>query len=131
MKTKDIKPVIVSDNFQFILKEILNNNNISGLKIFSNKVSFENDRLKLSFPHLNKDCSRCAHCKKNTLAACAINNEFIIYVGDGLSDLCAAQEAHLVFAKDSLLKHFRKIGRPCVPFKTLKNVLNYLTENES
>ena len=129
LATKKIKPVIVSDNFEFILKSILKNNGITGLEVFCNKVEFNKDQLKLSFPHLSKDCARCAHCKKNTLADNTKKNDFIIYVGDGLSDLCAAQDAHLVFAKASLLKYFRKIGRPCVPFKTLKNVLNYMTEN--
>lgn len=129
LKAKGIKPVILSDNFLFILRRILKNHGIAGIKIYSNEASFSGKRLKLSFPYFNKNCIRCAHCKRNSLLSNSNNTDFIIYVGDGLSDLCAAREADLVFAKDSLLAHFQKAKRPCVAFKTLKDVYNYMRRN--
>ena len=129
LKAKGIRPVILSDNFLFILRRILKNHGITGIKIYSNRASFSGDRLKLSFPYFNKNCMRCAHCKRNSLLKNSDNTDFIIYVGDGLSDLCAAKEADLVFAKDNLLAHFQKAKRPCVPFKTLKDVYNHMRRN--
>lgn len=129
LQTKAIKPVILSDNFLFMVRRILKKQGITGIKIYSNRGSFSGNRFKLSFPYLNKKCLRCAHCKRNSLLDNSKKSDFKIYVGDGLSDLCAAQEADLVFAKDSLLAHFKKTKRPCVAFKTLRDVYNYLRED--
>ncbi len=129
LRDRRISPVVLSDNAEFVLRQILKNNGIAGIKVYANRVSFSGDRLSLSFPYQNKSCLRCAHCKKVNLLNNSKKSDYKIYVGDGLSDLCAAQEADLVFAKDSLLKHFKKIGRPCVAFKTLKDVFTYMKEN--
>lgn len=124
-KKKRIRPIILSDNFSFIIRHILGNNGIRGLKVYSNRIRFSKDRLIPSFPHLNLSCFRCGHCKKSNL----LKNNFrgkIIYIGDGLSDVCPAEQADIVFAKGSLLKYFKKKERHCIGYKDLSDISNYL-----
>ena len=52
----------------------------------------------------------------------------IIYIGDGRSDICAAKEADIVFAKDTLLGYFKKHDLPCIEFDDLSSVYKYLKE---
>jgi 2-hydroxy-3-keto-5-methylthiopentenyl-1-phosphate phosphatase len=52
----------------------------------------------------------------------------IIYIGDGRSDICAAKEADIVFAKDTLLEYFKKHDLPCAEFYDLGTVYQYLSE---
>jgi 2,3-diketo-5-methylthio-1-phosphopentane phosphatase len=121
LKSKKIPVKILSDNFSLIINVILRQNDICGIKVCSNRLKFSKNKLLLYFPHHNRACSYCAHCKKNNLLKNGLKGR-IIYIGDGRSDICPAQQADIVFAKDDLLKHFKKIRRGCIPFKDLKSV---------
>lgn len=127
-KEKGIKVIILSDSFSFILEYILRNNGIRGLEVYSNRIRFRNDRLIPSFPYVNRRCLRCGHCKTKHLQRKDLRSKIIIYIGDGLSDVCPAQKADLVFAKGSLLKYLRKNKRNCIAYKRLGNVYKYFKE---
>lgn len=125
LKKKGIRPSILSDNFSFIIKQILRKNHISPIRLWSNKLKFKKNRIFPYFPHVNVSCFRCGHCKKNNL----LKHHFgykMFYIGDGLSDVCPAEYADVVFAKGSLLKHFRKKKKQCIAIKDLGGVYSYL-----
>jgi 2,3-diketo-5-methylthio-1-phosphopentane phosphatase len=128
LKRRKASVCIVSDSSSFIINNILKNNGIKGVRTYSNRLKFNKDKLALEFPHFNKRCPKCANCKKSHLRNNGIDDRIIIYIGDGLSDICAAGEADIVFAKASLLKHFQKQKRECIEFDTLAVVYNYLKE---
>lgn len=117
-----IKPVILSDNFKFIINCILRYNGINGIKVHANELGFRGDRLLLKFPHSNKKCLRCAHCKKKHLLKKNIKDKIIIYIGDGLSDVCPAESSHIVFAKKTLLEHMKKTNKPFLAYQDLRDV---------
>lgn len=125
LKREGIRPVILSDSFQSIIEVILKNNGIKGLKVYANRLRFNHDRLIPFFPYRNNRCGLCGHCKKKNLLKKSIRDKMIIYIGDGLSDICPAEHADLVFAKWNLLKHFRKKKRLCVAFNTIEDIHNY------
>jgi 2,3-diketo-5-methylthio-1-phosphopentane phosphatase len=118
-------PVILSDDFHFIIDTILRNNGIRGVSVCANQLKLKDNRLIPSFPHTNSDCWKCAHCKTKNLSKGKFNSKIIIYVGDGYSDICPAKKADIVFAKGSLLKHLRNNKLACRTFKDLKEVYNY------
>lgn len=126
LNLKGTKVIILSDNFDYTLKRILRNNGISDLKIYSNKLKFSKDKLKLLFPFRDRKCCICAHCKRNNLLSNINGDSISIYIGDGLSDSCPAQYADIVFAKGDLLKYFKEKKLGCIPYKTLKDVYGYL-----
>jgi 2-hydroxy-3-keto-5-methylthiopentenyl-1-phosphate phosphatase len=126
-----IRPVIVSDSFAFFIASILRNHGIKGVPVYANKVRFYDDRLIPSFPRTNHLCSHCAHCKTNNFTSAAAAQKSIVYIGDGLSDICPAQHADLVFAKSTLLQHFTKAKRYCVAFNALDDVYNYFKEQSN
>jgi 2,3-diketo-5-methylthio-1-phosphopentane phosphatase len=126
LKREGIKPIILSDSFSFVIKSFLNTNGFKGIKIYSNRVRFDGNRLLPSFPYANRRCSRCAHCKRKHLLENSLKDKIIIYVGDGRSDICPAQEADIVFAKGELLKYFRKKNKLCVAFDDFRGIYDYL-----
>ncbi len=126
LRAKKIKATILSDNFDYILKKILAVNAAEKIKIYSNKMHFSNDRLIPEFPFMDKKCRICAHCKKKNLLANLDGQSIIIYIGDGRSDICPAKYAHIVFAKDELLKFCRKEKLFHIPYKEFKEVYAYL-----
>jgi 2,3-diketo-5-methylthio-1-phosphopentane phosphatase len=126
LSSKKIKTIVLSDNFDYILQRILNHNHgVKRLKVYSNKLHFGKYRLKPHFPYRSKNCQVCAHCKTKNLLENVNKDSIIIYVGDGRSDICPAQYADIVFAKDDLLKHYKDIKSTCFAYKSLKDVYNY------
>jgi len=125
LSDKKIKVMVLSDNFDFILKRILSHNAIKNLKVYSNKLQISKNKLIPRFPFRSKNCQVCAHCKTKNLLENVSSDSIIIYVGDGRSDICPAQYADLVFAKDSLLKYFKDKKLTCFSYTCLRDVYNY------
>jgi len=125
LKREGMKPVILSDSFGFIIETILKNNGIKDVKVYANTLKFHNGRLMPSFPYRHKRCLRCANCKKKSLQRKDVRDKVIIYIGDGLSDVCPAGYADIVFAKGELLNHFRKTKRLCLAYNRLGDITNY------
>ena len=128
LRKNKIKTTVLSDNFDYILKRVLKHNGIRNLKTYSNKMQVIKDRFIPSFPFRNKKCHICAHCKTKNLLANSPKNSIIIYIGDGRSDICPAQEADVIFAKESLLEYCKKKNTAYIPFRNLKKVYDYFLE---
>jgi len=125
LKREGLKPVILSDNFSPVIKFILKNNGIGDICVFANNLKFRGSQLIPSFPYINRHCLRCAHCKKKNLLKKGVRDKIIMYIGDGLSDICPAENSDMVFAKGRLLEHFRKKKKLCVAFRNLDDIYNY------
>jgi 2,3-diketo-5-methylthio-1-phosphopentane phosphatase len=126
LQFKKVKTVVLSDNFDYILNQILKINKVKKLKVLANKLSFSRDKVITDYPFKNKDCQICAHCKTKNLLASSPKGATIIYVGDGTSDICPAKHAQLVFAKDNLLRYFKDNKMEHVVFHNLKEVFTQL-----
>lgn len=118
---------ILSDNFSSLIRAILDHQNLPAVPVFANELVFVAGRLEAHFPYHDPACSRCAHCKARHLRA--IEDRQRIFVGDGLSDVCPALVADVVFAKDSLATHLGYRGVPFRPYGKLDDVLQYLREH--
>ncbi len=125
LDAKKIKKIILSDNFDYILKRILNHNSLKELKVYSNRLQFSKDRLIPQFPFRSKNCKICAHCKTKNLLANVDKDSIIIYIGDGNSDVCPAEYADIIFAKGDLLRYCRDKNLRCVKYGSLREVYNY------
>ncbi|MCM8761065.1 MAG: MtnX-like HAD-IB family phosphatase [Candidatus Omnitrophica bacterium] len=125
LKTKRIKTVILSDDFGYILSRVLKNNGITGVRFYCNSLKLAKGKLIPSFPFLNSDCKKCAHCKKSNLMANIAKGAITVYVGDGLSDVCPSRSADIVFAKGSLERYCRKEDISYIPIKSLNDVYKF------
>ncbi|MDD5085180.1 MAG: MtnX-like HAD-IB family phosphatase [Candidatus Omnitrophica bacterium] len=121
---KGVRPIIVSDSFSTIIKEVLEQHKADGMKIYANRLQFTDDGLVPVFPYTNLKCPRrAAHCKARHLSEAKGKTK--VYIGDGLSDICAAEKSDIVFAKGSLLKYLRGKNIHCIPFKNLGDICNH------
>ena len=125
LDTRRIKKVILSDNFDYVLKRILSRHSLRKLNVYSNKLQFARDRLIPRFPFRSKDCRICAHCKTKNLLANVDKDSIIVYIGDGNSDICPAEYADIIFAKKDLLKYCKDKKLHCVKYDSLREVYNY------
>lgn len=115
---------IVSDNFVPLIEAILRTKRLGGMRVSANELFCADGRLQPRFPLRDAACERCAHCKAQHLRAVAARPR--IFVGDGLSDVCPALVADVVFAKDSLATELARRRVTFRPYGSLDAVLQYL-----
>ena len=126
LKKSGVDPIIVSDSFSLFLKSILKNNGIGSIKIYSNEIKVSGNKLIPSFPYQHKTCKVCGNCKMGHLSKNGAAEKVLIYIGDGLSDLCPAKNSDIVFAKGNLKRYLTKEGKPFLSFDNLKDVYSFL-----
>ncbi|HRP01868.1 MAG TPA: MtnX-like HAD-IB family phosphatase [Candidatus Kapabacteria bacterium] len=96
---------IVSDGFSDYIIPFLEMNNIDGVEVASNYLSYDN-HIKPHFPGATESCN-CfsASCKRNAVLKNVADEAYIVYIGDGYSDYCPIEYADIIFAKKSLARY--------------------------
>ncbi len=134
---------VVSDGFDYVIRRVLKRSGVNGplrngTHLFASALRVEGRRLVPSFPHSEKPCEHgCATCKPGVMRRFRDGHRPVVFVGDGLSDRFALEEADLIFAKRQLLAYCREHGIACQPFETFAEVREELdrvlktTEGES
>lgn len=117
---------ILSDGLDFYLQHLLAREGLLHLNFRSNKLEWFGGKPVVSFPFQDPTCGRCGHCKRSKVEAIARQGYKTIYIGDGISDYCAAQNADLLFAKDDLLAYCQREGIPHRRFDTFADILKAL-----
>jgi len=117
--------LVVSDGLDFYIEPFLQ---AHGARVHyrANKLELEGGRRVLSFPYYREACGSCANCKSSHVEREAADGKLIMYVGDGLSDKCAASKADVVFAKGDLESYCRSEGVPHLVFESLNEVAAYI-----
>ncbi|HEY6281098.1 MAG TPA: MtnX-like HAD-IB family phosphatase [Burkholderiales bacterium] len=121
--------IVISDNFTALIDVIFKHHNIPNVPVFANELKFFADHVEAEFPYQDPSCSRCAHCKARQIRK--FPGQRKIFVGDGLSDICPANIADIVFAKDSLARYLAQSNKKFLPFHSLQTVLDFLVEQHS
>ena len=129
----DLSIHIISDGFEEYIRRLLERYvndqfEMERVTISANSLySLGGDRWDTSFPYFEEVCmDGCATCKP---AVMQLHNPYsanMIFVGDGLSDRFAAEEATVVFAKSKLAAHCHKNMIPHIAYRTLTDVANSL-----
>lgn len=110
IKKNNIPFAIVSDGFDFFIEKILEKNNLFGIKIYSNNLYIDNNgKCKVSFIQNNLSCNvKAANCKCQVLDLYKKSNNYVIYIGDGLSDICISGKVDILFAKNYLANYCKE-----------------------
>ncbi len=68
----------------------------------------------------------CNHCKRWHLEEAIKRGSKVVYIGDGLTDFCPAEAAHVRYAKGTLLKYLQENSLDVTPFDSLLEVVEDL-----
>ena len=121
----DIK--IASDGLDVYIRTVLEIHRLSEIPFYSNQAHFlDGERMAITSPFANDECGRCGTCKKKLVQLHRKEYDSILFVGNGISDRCAAQEADLTFAKDSLYSYCVDQDIPCHFFGDFGEILKDL-----
>jgi 2-hydroxy-3-keto-5-methylthiopentenyl-1-phosphate phosphatase len=115
------RPLIASSNFRQLIDPILARERVE-LEVRANDVEWKPGGWRATFRN-GDACGTCGEpCKRADLPT----NEFVVYVGDGYSDRCAAQAADRIFARDGLARYLDEQGVAYEPFDDLHDVARSL-----
>lgn len=118
---------ILSDGLDLYIAEILARCGFSDIPFRANRLTFvDGGGLLPEFPQFVPDCGRCGTCKGAEVRRRRARGEVVWFVGNGVSDRCAAPAADRLFAKSDLLVFARREGLAVTPFETLAQVLEAL-----
>ncbi len=124
-RNRSIPICIVSDGFREYIDCILHRHGIR-VPCFANRVEFEGKRLRPSFPYYDQGCRRCANCKGYHVGRYKTAGYGTVFIGDGLSDLCALPHADVILAKGDLADHCERAKIPHTRIADLGGALEYL-----
>ena len=120
--------VVVSDGLDYYIEPFLAVHGVE-VEFFSNKLEVADGQMMLSFPYYNDSCGRCANCKSGHVEQAKTGDMLTVYVGDGLSDKCAASKTDVVFAKRDLKAYCESNGIAHFSFDTLSDVAHRISSN--
>ena len=107
--------VVVSSGFRQLIEPVLERAGFEGLELVSNEVDPDPEGWRITFFDESR-CEICGEaCKRMTVRSVVDGGE-VVYVGDGYSDRCAAEDADLVFARRGLAAYLTERGVPFEPF---------------
>jgi 2,3-diketo-5-methylthio-1-phosphopentane phosphatase len=127
-RKRGIPLYVLSEGFDYVIVRILKRAGVNGpvrngTHMFSSALRLEGRRLMASFPHSAQPCEHgCATCKAALIRRLGQGKHPVIFVGDGLSDRFAVDEADVVFAKRQLLAYCQEHAKACHPFDTFAEV---------
>lgn len=123
---------ICSDGMDAYIERILAHHHLDHLNVCANHLQFESDgRLSVDFPYYEFGCGQCANCKGYHVRHNKQPGETTVYIGDGMSDVCGAIDADIVFAKKDLLDYCRQKNMSCIAFNDFGDVMTYLSARVS
>ncbi|RIW38286.1 2-hydroxy-3-keto-5-methylthiopentenyl-1-phosphate phosphatase [Bacillus salacetis] len=129
-RQQNIDLKIVSGGIDFFVEPIL-----EGLlprnQVYCNSADFTGDTIKITWPHpCDEFCdNECGCCKTSIIRQEAQPEDFIVMIGDSITDLEGAKLADLVFACDEYLADkCRELGLNYRYFDTFHEVIEGLQE---
>src|SRR5262245_40273729 len=120
---KKIPVTILSAGFHQIIELFLPASEYPKLEIIANDLKPDEQS---GWQCIFRDNTPFGHDKAAALLAARKRGEYVIFVGDGLSDCAAAEAADEVFAKHSLAEYCRARGISCHEYQGFDEILNYL-----
>ena len=124
---------VVSAGFRQGIRHILGHDRVEEAEIYANDLVGE-ERLLTKFAMNRLPCTNeagsCGNCKRLSIEDIRQKTDKkIIYIGDGMTDVCVVEGVDLLFAKDYLADYCESNQIPYIPFEQFCDVEAYLFES--
>jgi 2-hydroxy-3-keto-5-methylthiopentenyl-1-phosphate phosphatase len=114
--------VVVSSRFRQFIEPVLEREGVGSLELVSNEAEPDPAGWRIRFFD-ESSCETCGEaCKRLTVRAVAPEGE-LVYIGDGYSDRCAAEDADRVFARRGLEAYLSERGVDYTHFDDFHDVI--------
>ena len=122
--------IVVSAGTSYYIKKAFENQNINGVKIYSNEGIFKDKGIHFVLDKEDEFYSEIHGIDKYKVVK-KLKEDYtkIFYAGDSEPDLKAALIADVVFAKASLIKRLEEKGKACIPFESFSEIWDKIKDN--
>jgi len=117
--------IIVSNGLDFYIDAILKHIGVQNIKVFAAQARFGSGGIEVKYMGLNRFHLE-GDFKETYVRSFLADGYRVIYVGNGLSDISPAKQAHHIFARDELLAYCKEASLNCTPFIDLNDVVRGL-----
>ena len=98
LKEREVK--VVSGGFDYNIERVFKREGIDGVELYANILKFEGEnKIKIDMKYFNENCGKCGVCKRVIVEEYKKSYENVIFIGDGITDLCAAEVSTEVYSK--------------------------------
>jgi 2-hydroxy-3-keto-5-methylthiopentenyl-1-phosphate phosphatase len=125
LREKKIPLTILSAGFHQIIDLFISRDEFPDLKILANHLRPNEE---IGWQCEFRDGTDWGHDKAKPLKEARRRGEYVVFIGDGLSDRAAAEAADEVFAKHSLAEYCRERRINCHTYQTFNDILKRLQE---
>ena len=122
---KNIPLTILSAGFHQIIDLFISRDEFPHLEILANQLRPNEE---IGWQCEFRDKTDWGHDKASHLKEARRRGEYVIFIGDGLSDQAAAEAADEVFAKHALAEYCRERRINCHEYQTINEILGGLKE---
>ena len=113
---------VLSSGFEEMIRPVLAAAGVDGVDVFANSIDARPDGWRVQW----RDETVCAECSEACKRAGLPAHGEVVYVGDGISDRCAARAADRVFATRGLARYFDEHGLAYEPFDDFHDIVQVL-----
>lgn len=117
---------ILSDGYDFNIKVVLEKYGLNDIPYYANELVIDGRNFDIRCPFSSKTCSWCGTCKTELMEKLNVKGSRTVYIGEGLTDICPAKSADIVFAKKALLAYCKKNRLPAMEFHDFSAIINWI-----
>jgi 2,3-diketo-5-methylthio-1-phosphopentane phosphatase len=125
LREKQIPLTVLSAGFHQIIDLFIPRDEFPDLEILANNLRPNEE---VGWQCEFRDGTDWGHDKAGPLKEARRRGEYVVFIGDGLSDRAAASAADEVFAKHALAEYCRERGINCHEYQTFNEILKRLKE---
>ncbi|WP_088071829.1 2-hydroxy-3-keto-5-methylthiopentenyl-1-phosphate phosphatase [Gottfriedia luciferensis] len=127
VNNQQVELKVVSGGLDFFVHPILKDY-LPTSAILCNRTDFTNQNVKIHWDYsCDENCQNdCGMCKPTVMRKFSNSDDFIIVIGDSITDLQIAKEADLIFARDFLKDKCEELSLPYIPFQNFNDIRSSL-----
>jgi len=125
---RDYPLVIVSDGLRWYIEYVLEEHGIIGTRVYASEIFFQRDGYRFEYPWFDPAYPMRSTAKPLIIQDFQRRGYHVVFIGDGLSDLEAADTADIVYAKEVLLEKASQRGIKVRDYQDLCQVVQDLNE---
>ena len=120
---RDIPFAVVSQGLDFYISALLERDGFGDVPIYAVDTTFHDGQIAYHYNHAYPGAESQGNSKAFVVEGFQQRGYYVVYAGDGISDLEASRKADLVFAHRTLARYCDDEGIPFQPFEDYKSVL--------